>query len=469
VDSGFQQAPAAGQRVALGTSVVVSVALAPLVKVPDVARRPRDVAERLLNFARLRSAFSDDDASELDPGVVAAQEPAPGSEVDASTVVRLRVATGVLVPAVVGSNPDDARTRARSSGLAASVTDVRTDAATSGTVFEQKPGAGERVPRGTTLQLSVARTPLVVVPNLIQQTRAEATNAAQAVRLAVAFEEDRDSTLPPDRVIRQDPAAGASAEIGTTMRVAVATGVAVPDVSRLPVATARSQLETAGLRADEVREVSTSSPESTVLRQSPDATAIVARGSAVRLVVAALQTVTVPNVVGRTRSEVERLLTSIRLGVAFQVAAAPDGTGPAGTIVRQDPVAGANVAADTVLRVFVVAQVVQPPLTLVDWLRALNLISTLPALLGIGLLSLVAYRFVKANRGSLKKKPDGGDAPPTPDVVLDPHPGDLTTRLEVSGEGLIDFEVRLRVGTDGGQQSLTVDGPLLENEKRVYE
>jgi hypothetical protein len=39
----------------------------------------------------------------------------------------------------------------------------------------------------------------------------------------------------------------------------------------------------------------------------------------------------------------------------------------------------------------------------------------------------------------------------------------------VSGEGLIDFEVRLRVGPDGGQQSLTVDGPLLENEKRVYE
>jgi beta-lactam-binding protein with PASTA domain len=359
----------------------------------------------------LRSAFTNDEASEFDPGLVTAQDPAAGSEVEAGTVVRLRVATGVLVPNVVGSNPDDAQARARSSGLAATVTEVRTDAARSGTVFEQQPGAGQSVARGSTLQLSVARTPLAVVPNLIERTRAEATDAAGAVRLVVTFEEDRDSTLPPDRVTRQDPAAGVPVEIGTTMRVAVATGVAVPDVSGVPVGTARGRLEAAGLRAAEEREVTASRPESTVLRQSPEAPAVVARGSVVRLVVAAVQ-----------------------------------------TVVPSQP-----------------AQTPATPTSIFDRLRTLNLTSILPALLGVGLFSLVVYRFVKANRGSLEEKEDGGEAPPAPDVALDPHAGDLVTRLEVSGAGLVDFEVRLRVGADSGQQSLAVDGPLLDGEKRIYE
>jgi beta-lactam-binding protein with PASTA domain len=474
----FQQTPPAGQRVARGTNVVLSVALATLVAVPDLGERPRDEAIRLLTGVRLRGDFTDDTASGLEPGLVAGQDPAPGAQVESGTVVRLRLATGVVVPSFVGASGDDAQARATAGGFASSITEVRTEAAASGTVFQQTPAAGQRVARGSPLQLSVARPSLVTVPSLLQYTRPDAESAARSARLKIAFEDDRDSTFPPDRVSRQDPAPGASVEVGAILRVGVATGVSVPDVVNLPVDTARSRAEAAGLKVDEQREVSTSRPESTVLRQSPDASAVVARGSVVRLVVAALETVSVPDVVGRTRSQVAQMLASVRLVAVFEEDATAATGVVADTVVRQDPLAGATVAAGSRLVVVLARQQPPPPpppdpdywQRILQWLRTSDVTSFAPLLLGAGLAGLVVYRIVREN--FWPREPAAHHEPPpaaTSVVQLDPHVDDMTARLEVSGSGLIDLEVRIRLGADSGEQSLGVEGRLLGEERRLYE
>jgi beta-lactam-binding protein with PASTA domain len=509
-DTVFEQTPAAGQRVARGSAVALSIARLPLVRVPDVRRLPRQDSLRRLAEARLKGNVSDEPASQLEPGLVVAQEPPPDTDVEAGSLVQLRAAVGVVVPSVVGAVVEEARTRADAGGLAARVTEVRTESASSGTVFSQKPPAGARVARGSTMELAVARPPLVTVPDLVRQPRDEAAGAAQTAGLAIAFEEDAESTALPDRVIRQDPPAGASVEKGTAVRVGVATGVSVPSVVNRPVQVARATIEATGLRIDEQGEITDGAPESTVLRQSPQANATVARGSVVRLIVAVRRTVAVPNLIGRARTDVEPALTSISLQVRFEEAPTANAA-LVGTVVGQTPAAGATAGPGAVVTVVIaVAQPIPPTTTTVRGLAPTTSVPAttsvtptddtgttdvtpyLPWLVGLGVFSLLVYRAVTANRGGitearvepvvrddlvLRGEPGSpiAEEPPeqpphaTPQVALDPHQDQVATRLEVGGSGLIQFEVRIRIGTDAGDQSLSAQGPFLGDERRIYE
>jgi beta-lactam-binding protein with PASTA domain len=502
----FEQTPAAGQLVARGTAVVVSVALPPLVTVPDVRGRQRGEAAGQLSAARLRSDVADDPAAALAPGLVSAQAPAPGSQVDAGTIVRLQIAVGVVVPSVIGSSANDAQARIASVGLRGNVREVRTGAARAGTVFQQLPVADERVARGSVVELSLARAPLVSVPDLAQRTRAEAESLTAAAQLVIAFEGDAASTMPPDRISRQDPAAGASVEAGATVHAVVATGVLVPAVTTMPVRSARATLVSAGLRVDERGEVNDRVAELTVLRQSPESNARVAIGSLIRLVVAVRRTVTVPDFVGRRRGEVEQLLAPTGPVASFEEATTSDAGAVAGSVVQQVPPAGTVVGTGTAVRIVLVraeqgavppAPPAPPPTpapgptpaapaqgwrayiiaNLTYYLAQPAFIQIMPWLAGLGLFSAVAYRFYKANppsveptaRAALDQTPPEPPPPPMPHVNLDPHGSPVTSRLEVGGPGLIQFEVRIRTGNELDQQALACEGPLTGEERRVYE
>jgi beta-lactam-binding protein with PASTA domain len=507
----FEQVPPAGQRVARGSRVVVSVARAPLVPVPDVRRRQSRDSLRLLAEAQLKGEVTDEPASPLDPGLVVTQEPAPGQQVEIGTIVRLRAAMGVVVPAVVGVMADAARARVEAGGLGASLSEVRTSAAAAGTVFEQRPRAGERVARGTVMELVVARPPMVTVPDLTRQTRDDATSVTKTAGLGIVFEDDVESTAPPNRVTRQDPPANSSVEMGSIVRATVAIGVSVPSVVSRQATTARATIAAAGLRVDEQTEMTDSVPEATVLRQSPEANALVARGSLIRLVVAARRTVAVPNLVGRSRNEIEGILGPIPLQPSFEESPTADAT-VVGSVIGQEPGAEARVGPGSLVRVVIgVAQPIPiPSTTTVPGLAvpttapttvlpttsdaapdgAGTLAPFVPWIVGLSVFSLLIYRVVKANRESgvtlpvepvvrddlvlrgtldtpIEQKPP--EPPPTPQVTLDPHQDQAAIRLEVSGAALIQFEVRIRTGADIGEQSLSHDEPLVGEEKRIYE
>jgi beta-lactam-binding protein with PASTA domain len=486
--------------------VVVTVARTPLVQVPDVRRRQSPVSLGLLADAQLKGEVTDEPSSELDPGLVVAQDPAAGAQVEIGTIVRLRSAVGVLVPSVLGAMADAARSRAEASGLGASVTLVRTGDRRSGTVFEQRPRAGERVARGTVMELVVASPPLVTVPDLARQSRDDATTATRNAGLTIVFEDDGDSTDPPGRVIRQDPPAATPVEAGSTVRAAVATGVSVPAVVNRPARSARAEIEARGLRISEQTEMTDGRPESTVVRQSPEADALVARGSLVRLVIAARRTVTVPDVMGRARGEVEPMLGPIPLQTRFDELPTADAS-LVGRVVQQAPDAGAAVGPGAIVRVTIgVAQpspgqsatTVPPigpttiPTTIVPPDAGLELTPFVPWLVGLSVFSLLVYRVVRVNResavvprvepvvpeddlvlrGALDTPIEQNPPEPPraiPQVTLDPHQDQVATRLEVGSPALIQFEVRIRTGADVGEQSLSVDGPLTGNERRIYE
>jgi hypothetical protein len=98
-----------------------------------------------------------------------------------------------------------------------------------------------------------------------------------------------------------------------------------------------------------------------------------------------------------------------------------------------------------------------------------NLAPYITWIVGIGAVAVVAYRFFRANRTGVDKKPPEPPRSPPHQVKLDPHVDALTSRLEVSGRALVQFEVRIRTGVDAGEQSLSVEGSLTGEDRRLYE
>jgi len=120
--------------------------------------------------------------------------------------------------------------------------------------------------------------------------------------------------------------------------------VVVPDVVGKPVDEARRILEEKGFDVDESRAASESVPENSVISQEPGDGRKLEKGAEVRLVVSnGPDAVKVPNLIGKTKQEAERLLESAGLSLGSERSTNSDEV-EAGKIVEQDPSSGEEVA-----------------------------------------------------------------------------------------------------------------------------
>jgi YD repeat-containing protein len=145
----------------------------------------------------------------------------------------------------------------------------------------------------------------------------------------------------------QDPD-GLSATQSFTIAVeALPEAVTVPNVVGLTQADAENAILTAGLTVGTV--VLTHSdtvPEGTVMSQNPEGGAIANKGSPVNLVVSVVELVTVPDVVLRPQSIAEQFLSLSFLTVG-EIIPAISAEVEVGSVISQDPVAGAQVRRGT--------------------------------------------------------------------------------------------------------------------------
>ncbi|SHK48491.1 serine/threonine protein kinase [Nocardiopsis flavescens] len=164
----------------------------------------------------------DDD---VEPGLVAATDPAPGSGLGGGDAVTLSVSTGpsdLVVPDLVG----EPEAQARRTLLDLGFTEVATvqepsEEHSSGTVLSTDPGAGESVPHDTPLTLTVSEG--VALPDLVGMAEEEALAALADLGL-LAETAREDSRRPAGEVLAQDPAAGAVVEPASTVLVTVSSG-----------------------------------------------------------------------------------------------------------------------------------------------------------------------------------------------------------------------------------------------------
>ncbi|MBM2822735.1 MAG: serine/threonine protein kinase with sensor(s) [Thermoleophilia bacterium] len=197
--------------------------------------------------------------SDVEEGVVFAQNPTEGTRVDSETVILIDISSGkpeVTIPSVVGQSVEDAVAELTQAGLNAQVVEVNSDK-DEGTVTAQSPSAGLVVVEGTQVRINVSRGPKPLsVPNVIGLPYDQAAAELQRVGFGVA-RVDVDSDLAAGIVTDQDPNGGSESSKGSTVTLSVSRGPvtsAVPDVTTQDVAIAQTTLEAAGFRTRVVLE-----------------------------------------------------------------------------------------------------------------------------------------------------------------------------------------------------------------------
>ncbi|MFC5285506.1 Stk1 family PASTA domain-containing Ser/Thr kinase [Actinokineospora guangxiensis] len=192
----------------------------------------------------------------------------------------------VGVPDVVGQLEADARRALTEAKLTVERVEVpcepqangepgRCGAEQIGQVIATKPGANEQVAPGSTVVYEVGVKPgKVTVPDVTKKSQEEAIEALTKARLQVSAtvgEEEVDDENLVGKVIKTNPAAGQSVDVGTSVSLTVGKKketVSVPNVVGQDYETAAKNLTDAGLNPQR-RDVSSDQAEGTVINQAP--------------------------------------------------------------------------------------------------------------------------------------------------------------------------------------------------------
>ena len=191
-------------------------------------------------------------------GEVISTRPEPGQKLregETLVVVVSQGATLVDLPAdLAGMTSDDASAALRAAGLAVELVPIPDDDVDEGVVIEVLDDPGARVPRGSTVRLSVSAGDEIDVPDVEGQPYADAVEQLEGLGFEVELEGDESDDHQVGEVIRTDPEAGDEADIGDTVVIVVAVDqVDVPSVSGMTLDEATDALEDAGLSVGRVQ------------------------------------------------------------------------------------------------------------------------------------------------------------------------------------------------------------------------
>jgi serine/threonine-protein kinase len=213
--------------------------------------------------------------SDVEEGLVFAQEPTEGTRVDPGDVVFIDVSSGkpkVTIPSVVGQTVEDAVAELTRAGLDAQVVEVNSER-DEGTVTAQNPGAGTVVVEGTQVRINVSKGPKpVTVPNVVGLPYDQAASELQRAGFGVN-RVDVASDQTEGVVVDQSPNGGSSSSAGATVTLSVSRGPetsAVPDVTAQDVTVAESTLAAAGFRTQiELEDTDDPTLDGIVISQDP--------------------------------------------------------------------------------------------------------------------------------------------------------------------------------------------------------
>lgn len=200
---------------------------------------------------------------------------------------------------------------------------------------------------GTTWYLLSSRggEQTATVTSQIGEPAADAQVALQKLGFTVEMQRMPDNAVPAEHVISTLPGPNASAAKGSTVVLQVSTGpkiAAVPDVANRPEQEARDILTKAGFTVakDPKKEASPTVKAGAVISTNPAVGTNTQQNQPIVLTVSTgPEQISVPDVTGTPRSQAEANLT----GAGFKVTVNEvDNPAAAGTVVGQDPKAGAK-------------------------------------------------------------------------------------------------------------------------------
>lgn len=244
------QSPAGNDKVEEESAVDLVVSVVPEVSVPDVVGKTQSAASQALAEQGLRvGTIGYANSTSVDAGDVTAQDPKGGTQAAVGAAVAITVSKGEAqgqVPNVVGLSQSDAESTVKGAGFSATSKKATSTSVPAGDVITQSPAAGAVATAGSTVTLTVSSgapaAPKATVPDLLGMGIVEAFNALQKadLKMNIAFGPSEEYVL---KIAEQDPAAGASVELGTVVTVTIGLpsftldGSNVPAPSPTPTAT----------------------------------------------------------------------------------------------------------------------------------------------------------------------------------------------------------------------------------------
>jgi beta-lactam-binding protein with PASTA domain len=322
-------------------------------------------------------------ASNRPSGIVFAEKPGPGTQLDKGQAVTIFSSSGRLgVPDVTGLPLPDAQQQLTAKGFKVAVKRVASTRP-KGIVIGQEPVAGVTAVSGTTVTLNVSSgVKPVVVPRVLGQTQGAAVDALTKLGLKPVLK-NVPSDKPVGTVVGQNPPAGKEVDKGSKVVLNVSTGtgpstttvattttattttgattttvagpVRTPRVAGLAQTPALRRLNVLGLRPIVVY-VRSSRPANTVVAQLPAPSTTLRRGSRVRVNVSTgpnPQSATgVPNVVGQDQATAAQTLSAAGFKVAVLNRPTSDQSKD-GLVVEQQPKAGSSIPAGSQVTIFV--------------------------------------------------------------------------------------------------------------------
>ncbi|RJQ43928.1 MAG: Stk1 family PASTA domain-containing Ser/Thr kinase [Gaiellales bacterium] len=229
----IRQDPAAGEKLREGGTVRLIISRGSGdVAVPDLVGQTAGYAESKLQELELRGDRQPDAYSDTVPeGSIISQDPAAGTEVQKGSTVKYTVSKGsepagdTEVPDLEGMTQSEAQTALNAKKLVlGSVSEDYSDSVPAGRVMSQSPAAGQKIPEGSTVNitLSLGPEPSATVPDVIGDTQAAAEAAITAEGLVPAVVNVVDP-LNAGKVVDQSPAAMTTVAPGSTVTITVAT------------------------------------------------------------------------------------------------------------------------------------------------------------------------------------------------------------------------------------------------------
>ena len=196
-------------------------------------------------------------ASAAEVGNVVAETPTPGTQAKVKSEVNVVVSGGqalVAVPNVTGMAQADAEAALAQAGLTAGISTANSSTVANGQVMTQAPTAGQQVPTGTSVGITVSQGPAgVAVPDLAGQTQSEAEAALKTAGLGTKVISNYDPDSPKGQVYAQAPAQGTIVAPGTVVSIHISKGpapapatVGVPNVIGQTQAKATTTLQDLG-------------------------------------------------------------------------------------------------------------------------------------------------------------------------------------------------------------------------------
>jgi serine/threonine-protein kinase len=251
----------------------------------------------------------------------------------------------VAVPDVRLLQRDLAVLKIQQAGLKPLVVKAPDDTVPPGQVFDENPGGGAKVGKGSTVTLRVSTgKPKVQVPDVRGRSVTDAITALVQAGLNPKIHHVY-SPEPADTVTGQFPPPGAQAIKGSSVRINVSRGakpIPVPDVTGQPYLNAKSALEGQGFVVKRVDVQSDQQAQGVVVNSDPPPGVASSKGATITLSVSKGPTTTqVPVVLNLNQAEAEQRITDAGLtpSVVYQPVTDPSQDG---IVIDQNPSAGAD-------------------------------------------------------------------------------------------------------------------------------